>query len=287
MKKVMLYPNPTRDIGLVYTKQIAESLVAAGIFVTMPNTVVYDGSPAKFTVLPFQDAISDADMILCLGGDGSILRIAKQAAIHEIPILGINTGNVGYMAEMDKDEIPRLPEILLGKYNVEERMMLDIRIRRGESIIHEATALNDVAVFKSGLIKIIDLDIYADDFFISHYNGDGVIIASPTGSTAYSMSAGGPIIDPLARNITLTPVCTHSLSAKPIVLSFRRTICIQALSQQFGTILVSWDGTEGIPLQLDDQVMIRTSALKTRLVRYKNRNFYDILCNKLSDRRFD
>jgi len=287
MKRVMLYPNPTRDINLACSKKIAEILKEADIVATLPDDVPFTGD-AVFEVLPFEEAISGVEMILCLGGDGSILRTAIPAAHYEIPILGINIGNMGYMTEMDADEIGDLPKIIHGgNYEVDERMMLDVSICRNKEVIFKTTALNDVGVCKSGLIKIIDLDVYADNFFISHYNGDGVVIASPTGSTAYSMSAGGPIIDPLARNITLTPICSHSLSDKPIVLSYRRTLYIQAQSPKPGTIVVSADGCEGIPLLFGDQVVIHISDLKTRLVRYKNRNFYDVVCSKLSDRRVD
>jgi len=287
MKRVMLSPNHTRDINLELSKKIATILKKADIQVVLPDHIPFSGD-ADFDVVPFDHAIRDAEMIICLGGDGSILNIAKPAAIHEIPILGINKGNMGYMTEMNANEIELLPEIILGKkFNIDERMMLNVSIMRGDDTIFSTVALNDVGVCKSGLTKIIDLDVFADNSFISHYNGDGVVIASPTGSTAYSMSAGGPIIDPLARNITLTPICSHSLSDKPIVLSYRRTISILAKTIADDMIVVSADGGESIPVRYGDRVIINISDLKTRLIRYKDRNFYDIVYSKLSDRRVD
>ncbi len=287
MKHVMLAPNATRDINLELSKKIATILKKSDIHVMLPDNIPFTGK-ADFDVVPFDKAIREAEMIICLGGDGSILNIAKPAAIHEIPILGVNKGNMGYLTEMNSNEIELLPEILLGKkYHIDERMMLNVSIMRGDDTIFSTVSLNDIGVCKSGLTKIIDLDVFADNSFISHYNGDGVVIASPTGSTAYSMSAGGPIIVPLALNITLTPICSHSLSDKPIVLSYRRTISILAKTVADDMIVVSADGGESIPVRYGDRVIINISELKTRLIRYKDRNFYDIVYSKLSDRRVD
>ena len=165
-------------------------------------------------------------------------------------------------------------------------MMLDVEIRRDNRMVYQNSGLNDVVVSKTEYSKIMDLDIYTDEFFVSHYHGDGVIVATPTGSTAYSMSAGGPIVDPTAENIIITPVCTHSLSAKPIVLSPERRISIQASGDNTYAVGVSVDGDEAQPLERGDTVIICRSKLITRLVRVDDKNFYDILYNKLSDRRF-
>ncbi len=286
MKKIMMHPNPTRDVGLKNTQKIAEFLRARGVEVTIPDDMVAQPSPV-LRALPFEDAIAGADMIISLGGDGSILHTACHAAQHSIPILGVNVGRMGYMAELEADELSAFHDILEGKYTVEERMMIDVSIRRAHTILSKHVGLNDVVITKTNRLKIIDLDIYADQFFISHYQGDGVVIATPTGSTAYSMSAGGPIVDPIANNLTITPVCTHSLSAKPIILSPKRTVSVQALSDTEGAIGVSVDGAPHIGLRYGDQVLIRRSKYTTKLVRVKNKNFYDILCTKLSERRFD
>ena len=286
MKKIMLHPNPTRDMNLENTRKIAQFLKSRDIEVTIPVDVAVVDYPC-FKILPFDEAIRDVDMIFSIGGDGSILHTIAKAVGTGIKILGINSGRMGYMAELEADEFDYLEKVLDGNYIVEERMMIDVSIRRGHDIIVSGTGLNDVIVAKTSRLKIIDIDVYADRSFISHYQGDGVAIATPTGSTAYSMSAGGPIIDPITESITITPICTHSLSAKPIVLSSKREISVQALSKVDGAIGVSVDGAEHVPLNYGDQVIIKRSDYTTKLVRVKNVNFYDILCTKLSDRRFE
>lgn len=286
MKKVLLHPNPNRDYGLVCTRQIASLLHEQGVKVYISDTEIKIDD-ANITLCPFKQAVENADMIIVVGGDGSILHAAKHAAVHNIPILGINIGRIGYMTEIEANELELITKILAGDYSIEERMMLDVAIRRSKNIIYENLGLNDVVIAKTGTTNIIDLDIYMDGFFISHYTGDGVIVASPTGSTAYSMSAGGPIVDPVSKNITLTPVCTHSLSAKPIVLSPDRIVYIQALSDTEGAIGASVDGEEMVNLKYGDQLIIKRSEYITKLIKVKNLNFYDILCEKLTDRRFD
>jgi len=291
MKKVMLYPNPTRDIDLLWASRVAEILIKFNICVTMPDLILHGLSVpeeriANIAVMPFEKAVESADMVVSLGGDGSILHTAQQAAVHNIPVLGINVGRMGYMAELETDELEWIEKIIRGNYTTEERMMLDVEIHRGERIIYKNIGLNDAVIAKVNYANTVDLDIYTDEFFISHYQGDGVIVATPTGSTAYSMSAGGPIVDPLSSNMIITPVCTHSLSAKPIVLSPKRKITIQALSEPSGIIGMSLDGAEVKPLEKGDRVVIKKSDFTTKLIRVKDKNFYDILCSKLSDRRF-
>ncbi|MEG2570471.1 MAG: NAD(+)/NADH kinase, partial [Clostridia bacterium] len=222
MKKVMIHPNPTRDYGLVSSRKIAAFLQKSNVEVTIPEGIVDDAPIPGVHIMPFEDAICGIDMVVSVGGDGSILHTARQAAVHKIPILGVNVGRMGYMAELECGEFDYLGQIISGNYTIDERMMLNVEIMRDHEVIYTNTGLNDVVVAKTNRLKIIDLDIYADKFFISHYQGDGVVIATPTGSTAYSMSAGGPIVDPQSSNLTITPVCTHSLSAKPVVLSPKR-----------------------------------------------------------------
>lgn len=286
MKNVLLNPNPSRDINLECTKKVVSFFQKRGIDVFVSDLADVAGISGA-TRCSFNEAASMADIIITFGGDGTLLHTASQVAHLDVPILGINIGRIGYMAELESNEIDYLERVIEGKYHIEERMMIDVSVRRNESIVFKATALNDAVINKSGLVWIVDMDIYADNTFISRYSGDGVIIATPTGSTAYSLSAGGPIIDPIARNITITPVCTHALAAKPIVLSKDRTINVIPQNIQDGAIVISVDGGLGFELMRGDNLEIKRSDSVTKLIHVKNTNFYDVLYSKLSDRRFD
>ncbi len=286
MKKILLNPNPTRDINLECTKKVAAFFTKNGVSVSIPEEIE-GAEKTGATVESFDAAAQNADLAISFGGDGTLLDTAGRVSALGIPVLGINIGRIGYMAEIESHEIEYLQHILDGDYRIEDRMMLDVSVlRNGESVFND-TALNDALVFKSGLSWTVDMDIYADNMFISRYSGDGVIVATPTGSTAYSLSAGGPIIDPLARNITITPVCTHALTAKPIVLFYKRIINIIPHNKQDNAISVSVDGGKGFELINGDVLIIKMSDIKTKLVHVKNNNFYDVLYTKLSDRRFD
>ncbi|MBE6911633.1 MAG: NAD(+)/NADH kinase [Oscillospiraceae bacterium] len=286
MKKILLNPNPTRDINLECTKKVAAFFKENGVAVSISEEVE-GAESAGAKVEPFDEAVKDADLVISFGGDGTLLDTASRVSSLGIPVLGINIGRIGYMAEIESHEIEYLQHILDGDYKVEERMMLDISVRRGNEVVFEDVALNDAVIFKSGVSWTIDMDIYADNMFISRYSGDGVIVATPTGSTAYSLSAGGPIIDPLARNITITPVCTHALTAKPIVLFYKRVINIIPHNKKDKASAVSADGGKEFELLNGDVLTIKMSDTKTKLIHVKNNNFYDVLYTKLSDRRFD
>ncbi len=286
MKKVILNPNPSRDINLEHTKKIAAVLSEKGVEALIPYDIE-GASETGIKTVDFDECARDADMIISLGGDGSLLHTADAAAPFGVPVLGINIGRIGYMAELEANELDYLDKIISKEYQIDERMMIDVSVEREGKVVYKATGLNDAVIQKTGIIWTIDMDIYADDMFISHYCGDGVIIATPTGSTAYSLSAGGPVIDPLSRNITITPLCAHALTAKPVVLSYRRAVKVTPRIKVDEAISVSVDGSDGFMLHCGDILSVKKSDLITRLIRVKNTNFYDVLYKKLSDRRFD
>lgn len=286
MKKVVLNPNPSRDLGLECTKKVAEFFKNHSVE-TYISSDIPDAEKTGAIIADFSDAVSDADMIISFGGDGSLLDTANQVAERNIPVLGINIGRIGYMAELESNEIDHLKKVLDGDFQVEERMRIDVSVIRGDATVYRKTALNDAVIMKTGRLWTVDMDIFADEMFISHYSGDGVIIATPTGSTAYSLSAGGPIIDPMSKNITITPVCAHALTAKPIVLSYERTVKVYAQNSQNSVIAVSVDGDDGFELMHGDYLKIKTAKETTKLIHVKDTNFYDVLYSKLSDRRFD
>lgn len=286
MKKVLLNPNPLRDIGFECTKKVVKFFQDNGVKTYISDKIDGANTTGAETA-DFESVAKEADMIISFGGDGTLLHTANQVSHLGVPVLGINIGRIGYMAELESNELEYLKNVLVGNYSVEERMMIDVSVQRSGKTVYKKTGLNDAVILKTGIIMTIDMDIYADNMFISHYSGDGVIVATPTGSTAYSMSAGGPIIDPKSKNITITPVCTHALTAKPIVLSFKRIINVVPQNPQNAAIAVSVDGDPGFELMHGDTLTIKTSDKVTKLIHVKNTNFYDVLYEKLSDRRFD
>jgi len=287
MKKVVLNPNPTRDKNLDCARKVASFFKEHGIEVCIPKSIV-GAETTGATLLSFAEAVEGADLIISFGGDGTLLHTANEVAGISLPVLGINIGRIGYMAELEANEIEYLKRIIDGDFAVEERMRIEVSVIRDGNAVYRKTALNDVVIMKTGLLWIVDMDIYADEMFISRYSGDGVIVATPTGSTAYSLSAGGPIIDPITKNITITPVCTHALTAKPIVLSHNRTIKVMIpQSLENSAIAISTDGDAGFELMHGDFITIREADEKTKLIHVKNTNFYDVLYTKLSDRRFN
>lgn len=286
MKNILLNPNPTRDIGLECTKNVVSFFAKNGV-----RTFISEDIPGAETtgaeLSDFYVAAAFCDLVISFGGDGTLLDTANQITGLDIPVLGINIGRIGYMAELESHEIEYLKNVLDGNYHIENRMMLDIVVQRAGEVVYSQAALNDAVILKTGNLWTVDMDIFADEMFISHYSGDGVIVATPTGSTAYSLSAGGPIIDPTSKNITITPVCAHALTAKPIVLSHKRVIDIKPQTRQSAAIAVSVDGDPGFELMHGDSLRIQASKNVTKLIHVKNTNFYDVLYTKLSDRRYD
>jgi NAD+ kinase len=198
-----------------------------------------------------------------------------------VPILGINMGSVGFMAELEQAEMGKLEQLGTGDSTIEPHMMLDARVRRNGEIVFSDTALNDAVVTKGAVARILDLVVYSDGVMMSSFSGDGLIISSPTGSTAYSMAAGGPIVEPAARNIIVTPLCAHAMDAKAFVLDSRRVVTVKTGPLNRKTAYLSVDGGHAFQLQMGDEVDISQSEYVTKLVRIANRNFYEVLNYKL------
>ena len=241
MKRVLLFPNLGRDRDLVQTAEVVDLLrrCDARVMVCPYTDEEYplpDIDGVEFS--PLEESLCQADLMIAFGGDGTILRAARAAvtgapAAKAIPILGVNMGVKGFIAEIEKEDIGLIRRAVSGDYELDRRMMLDMELIRDGVAVYTDFALNDVVV--AGMTKVIDLTLYGDGQKITHFSGDGAIIATPTGSTAYSMAAGGPIIEPCAENIIMTPVCAHALSARSFVLAlgpahFRRAWTYQGKS---------------------------------------------------------
>jgi len=223
------------------------------------------------------------DCVIVLGGDGTFLRAARLMAPHGVPILGINLGTLGFMTEIEISETENaLERLCTGQYFLEDRMMLEARVIRDGQVISSYVGLNDVVINKGPLARINTLDVYADQEFAATYKADGVIVASPTGSTAYSLSAGGPIVYPEVDVIILTPICPHTLHARPMVIPSHKTVRVDIVYQQSGSSLTI-DGQHCFELYSGDQIVIGKAPYYARLVRLKSHNFFKVLREKLRD----
>ena len=227
-----------------------------------------------------EEAIRGCDLLLCLGGDGTMLHLSKLAARNGVPMLGINLGKVGFITGLELEELDRLDDVLSGDYIIENRMMLDVEVLRGDHSVYRGFGLNEALVTRMNPAHAIHLTAYGDNQKISDYSGDGIIIATPTGSTAYSMAAGGPIVEPTAENLILTPVCAHSLTAKAYVLAGDRRTSVKVIRSEDGILLV--DGEESFTLQVGDLVYVKKSDYVTKLVKVRSPSFYEIVKNKLN-----
>ena len=221
--------------------------------------------------------LPNADMVICLGGDGTILHMAKAATRHGIPILGINIGTMGFMAELEAGELHLLSRLATGEYSLDKRMMLDVTVHRDRDIIFHDICLNDVVVTKGAVARIVHLTVRCDGVQAMECGGDGVIVATPTGSTAYSLSAGGPIVEPEAFGILVTPICSHDVASRCIVASDKRVITVALSPDARRNAYLSADGGKSVRMNIGDVATIRKSNLTTRLVRLKERSFYDVV----------
>lgn len=284
--KVVLSPNPYRDRGLRAAIRAKAILESGGIETCMSLPFSLDGSsridlPRQLTFYEMQDSLKQADMLICFGGDGTILHAAKDAYAFGVPILGVNLGSVGFMAELEHGEMEGLDQVVKGQYTIETRMMFDVAVHRGRETIYRDMALNDAVVTKGAVARVIDLSVCGDREHIYGFSGDGVVLATPTGSTAYSLSAGGPIVEPTAVNIIVTPICAHAFHARPLVLDGKRLVTVRIGRLARKTAYLSVDGGRAVKLCSGDEVEVRCSPNITRLVRLSERSFYEMIDQKL------
>jgi NAD+ kinase len=222
-----------------------------------------------------------ADLMLVLGGDGTMIATARMLGDAEVPVIGVNYGGLGYLAEFPIEELfPALEAILAGQYRVQRRVMLSVEVWRGEELIARNRVLNDVVVNKSALARIIEIEAYLNNQFVNLFRADGLIVATPTGSTAYNLSAGGPIIYPSMNGIVITPICPFTLSNRPIVVPDDSVIEVR-LKTEKEDVALTLDGQVGFPLQVDDRAIIRKSKATFNLVQPPNRNYFEVLKDKL------
>lgn len=294
MDQFCIIANRSKEETFETSKWIMEYLKLHGKYAVLAQAAEED-KPCCYT-----DASKLSKEIQCavvLGGDGTILQAAHDLLETNIPILGINMGTLGFLAEMELQEVEKVFQALFkDKYTIEERMMLDVSILCSEVSIqcfkkednrpkYFISSLNDVVITRSGFSRLITVGIYVNGAFVNNYRGDGVIISTPTGSTGYNLSAGGPVVTPEAELILITPICPHSLNTRSIVVSAADTVEIligQSKKTQKEEAIVTVDGYTSAQLKAQDCIVVKKAEHSTRLLRVQGRNFFDILRTKLS-----
>jgi NAD+ kinase len=223
----------------------------------------------------------DSDLLLVLGGDGTLLAAAREAALRGVPILPVNMGSLGFLTSFTVDELyPALEATLAGESTINERVLLLVeRVNRGD-ILTKQRVLNDCVVHKGTLARMIELELYIDEGFVCRYRADGLIVATPTGSTAYSMSAGGPIVHPMVESILITPICPHTLSDRPVVIHDTSKIELR-VAESSESVFLTLDGQTGVPMQVGDRVRITRAAERLKLIQPPNKTYFEILRSKL------
>jgi NAD+ kinase len=224
---------------------------------------------------------AEVDLMLVLGGDGTMIATARMVGDHEVPVLGINYGGLGYLAEFRIEELySALESILSGNYRLDRRVMLAVELRRGDDPPKTSRVLNDVVINKSALARIIEIETYFDRYYVSSFRADGLIVSTPTGSTAYNLSAGGPVVFPSMNAVVITPICPFTLSNRPIVVPDNAEIEL-LLKTDNEEVALTLDGQVGFEMKVGDRVVIRKSRTTFNIIQPSNRNYFDVLRDKL------
>ncbi len=282
--KIAIIPNLTRQKAREVTDSLCRELQKQKIDYCFSSLL-----KEEFPSFPedcFEDAdsfIKTADMVISVGGDGSMLRAAKLAAKENKNILGINAGRLAYLCGLDKEDLHLLSMLKTGEYKIQKRMMLSVTVIKHGSVIYNADCLNDAVLSRGGSLQMIDLNVKADGRNIADYLADGAIFATPTGSTAYSMSSGGSIVEPTLEAILLTPVCPHSLAVRPYIFSGTTEfdVTIKSLDGRNNEVLLFCDGAEAVKIDADCVIRIKKSEVTSDFISIKTDNFIDVLNKKL------
>ena len=276
--RITIVPNRIKSEADALARAVAARLTAAGASV---HTVSDAALPplAELTA-----ALADSDAAIAIGGDGTIMHVAKAAAAADCPVLGVNAGHLGFLAGIEPEELDALDGLLRGDYTVDDRALLEITVHTAAGP-KTLLAMNEAVVARGSLSRMVDVTVSAQGRVIMTCRGDGIIVATPTGSTAYSLSAGGPVVDPAVACMLLTPVCPHSLDSRSRVLPAHIPLTVQAVAADGEQAYITVDGEQNVPLAAADTVTVRPAATAARLIRLTGTDFYDGLRHKLSDRR--
>ena len=284
LKRIALIPNLTKNGAYEESLKAIRLLKSFGGKILMTADLsekYFDNDIAFFE--SHEVLIQKCDAVVTIGGDGTIIHAAKHAANFEKPLLGINMGRLGFVAELEPNELPMLERLFSGDYNVEKRQMRKVTLK-SKSGSKSFFALNDAVISRGSMTKIIDLDVWLKKSYICHYRADGLIVSTPTGSSAYALSAGGPVIEPSMSCILMTPICSHSLFSRPVLFNPSSEILVNAASREDTDLTLTIDGETTIPITADDTVVITTAEIYAELIVLKDKTFYRVLSDKFTER---
>lgn len=277
--KVALFPNFGKKNALPTALKCCDILNKLDIEILVPDTCKSEFAAKTYVVYgTIENIISECDIVIAIGGDGTILRASAYASECDKLLLGINTGHLGFMASMETDELENLSRLKTHDYVVKTRMMLDVALVRNNEIVSQHTALNDVVISRP-YAKITDYEVFTDGIVVSSMRSDGIVFATPTGSTAYALSSGGPILEPEIECIQMTPICPHSLFSRTMVFNSKRVLEVKHKGDS--DVYFSVDGSECHFIENGDKIIIRQSDKKQRLIDIKGHSFFDAVNNKL------
>ncbi len=284
MKQILILPNPLKPKALQFAPKLAE-LMRRFHFIPVLEREIANSLNLREWGIDLPEDWSGIDLVIVLGGDGSMLNAARKVYSHQVPLLGINMGQLGFLTKIEIHQVnTALEDLSRGNFRLEDRAMLEAEVFRNGQFIEKLVGLNDLVVAKNTSARMIRLQTWIDDKYFTTYPADGLIVATATGSTAYSLSAGGPILDPRLETMLITPICAHSLYARPVVLHGEAQVKV-ILDANHTDINLTADGQIGIALQPGDHIDFRRAPHYTKLISFKNQGIFEVLKSHLGDGR--
>jgi NAD+ kinase len=278
--KAALYPNFQKPNALSCAREACDILAESGIDVTVSEIFRHDFSDKKHVVFEdIRESAKTADVILAIGGDGTILRCAKLLMGSDTRLLGINTGTLGFMAGLEADQLDKLSQLKDGKYGISQRMTLDVVYHSKDGDV-TATAFNEVSA-RSGSFRICDFEVYSDEYLVGRYRADGVLFSTPSGSTAYALSAGGPVIEPELECIEMTLICPHSLFSRATMFSPSRKLCMKDTTRHDDSMVINVDGENYVELRSGESIEICRGKNNINFIDLIGNSFHESLCKKM------
>lgn len=281
---VTVYPNLTRENGFEVSCDVIDELKSLGVRILMPYEFQEEFDDKDVEFYSDSDVLSECDFLIAIGGDGTIIHSAHYISEYDKPVLGINAGNLGFMAGLEKEELSLLRNLISGEYEVEDRMMISAKLYEGDELIYERNCLNDAVISRGGNMRLCDFEIKSEMSKPLFYRADGIIVATPTGSTAYSLSAGGPVVDTSIESIILTPICPHSLLARSLIFNGSSELTLRVKCSDEEKTVFSCDGEAGIEIGNNTRIVISKADKSAKIIKIKADGFADILSKKFIGR---